>query len=178
MHILIKLYFTAVKIQKVVCHCSDNISCISRVKLDVLCFLHWLPWAHFSISNARNFLISGQKHKVWLFIFLVRSQGTFLVIKWSGFAEIFTFSTASVVSALAVIAHYETSSLIWYNMRTCMMSFSAKKSVTLKIVYNKKKIQIFGMNTPFISSHQARKCIFHLWLRHSWNMHFSLHSIK
>ena len=27
-----------------------------------------------------------------------------------------------------------------------MASFSAKKSVTLKIVYNKKKIQMFGMN--------------------------------
>ena len=34
-----------------------------------------------------------------------------------------------------------------------MTSFSAKKSVTLKIVYNKKKIQIFGMNMPLISSH-------------------------
>ena len=47
------------------------------VKLDVLCFLHWLPWAHFRLSNACNFLISGQKHKVWVFIFLVRSKGNF-----------------------------------------------------------------------------------------------------
>ena len=48
-----------------------------------------------------------------------------------------------------------------------MMSFTAQKSVTLQIVYNKKKIQIFGMNMPFISSYEARKCIFHSWLRHS-----------
>ena len=36
-----------------------------------------------------------------------------------------------------------------------------KKSVMLKMVYNKKKIQIFGMNMPFISSREARKCTFH-----------------
>ena len=36
-----------------------------------------------------------------------------------------------------------------------MTSFTAKKSVTLKMVYNKKKIQIFGMNMPFISSREA-----------------------
>ena len=47
-----------------------------------------------------------------------------------------------------------------------------KKSVTFKIVYNKMKIQIFGMNMPFNSSPKVRKCIFHSWLRHSWNMHF------
>ena len=34
-----------------------------------------------------------------------------------------------------------------------------QKSVTLIIVYNKKKIQIFGMNMPFITSCEARKCI-------------------
>ena len=38
----------------------------------------------------------------------------------------------------------------------CMTSFSAKKSVTLKTVYNEKRIQIFGMNMPFISSREAR----------------------
>ena len=42
-----------------------------------------------------------------------------------------------------------------------MMSFSANKSVTVKMVYNKKKIQFFGINMPFISSREARKCIFH-----------------
>ena len=65
------------KYKKLYFHCSENISCISRVKLDVLCFVHWLSLAHFRISNACNFLISGQKHKVWVFIFLVRSQGIF-----------------------------------------------------------------------------------------------------
>ena len=91
-----------------------------------------------------------------------------MVIELSGFAEIFTFSTpALMVSVLAVIVHYATSSLIRHNVRTYMTSFTAKKSVTLKIVYNKKKIQIFGMNMPFISSREARKSIFHSWLRHS-----------
>ena len=79
----------------------------------------------------------------------------------SGFAAIFTFSTpALMVSVLALIVHYATSSLIWRNVRTCMTSFTAQKSATLKIVYNKKKIQIFGMNMPLISSREARKCIF------------------
>ena len=43
----------------------------------------------------------------------------------------------------------------------CMTSFTAKKkrSFTLKIVYNKKKLQIFGMNMPFISSCEAINCI-------------------
>ena len=38
----------------------------------------------------------------------------------------------------------------------CMMSYSAKK---LKIIYNKKKILIFVMNMPVISSYEARKSI-------------------
>ena len=59
-----------------------------------------------------------------------------------------------MVSALADNAHYQTSSLIWRNVRPRMMSFR------LKIVYNKKKIQIFVMNMPFISSREARKYIF------------------
>ena len=67
-----------------------------------------------------------------------------------------------------------------------MTSFSAKKSVMLKTVYNKKKIKIFGMNMPFIfgmnmpfiSSPEVSQCIFHLWLHHSLNMHFSVHSMK
>ena len=39
--------------------------------------------------------------------------------------------------------------------------------ILLKYVYNKKKIQIFGTNMPFISYCEARKCIFQLLLRHS-----------
>ena len=35
-----------------------------------------------------------------------------------------------------------------------------KKSVKLKIVYNKKQIQIFGMNMPFISSSVAKNAYF------------------
>ena len=45
-----------------------------------------------------------------------------------------------------------------------MTSLTAKNLLHLKIVYNKKKIQIFGMNMPFISSREARKRIFHSWL--------------
>ena len=74
-----------------------------------------------------------------------------MVIKLSGFAEIFTFSTpALMVSVLAVIVHYATSSLRGHNVRTYMTPFTAQKAVMLKVVYNKKKIQIFGMNIPFI----------------------------
>ena len=36
-----------------------------------------------------------------------------------------------------------------------MTSFTAKKCVALKMVYDKKKIQIFGMKMPFISSSEA-----------------------
>ena len=77
------------KYKKLYFHCSENISCISRVKLDVLCFVHWLSSAHFRISNACNFLISGQKHKVWVFIFLVRSQGKFW---WLNCRDLLNFS--------------------------------------------------------------------------------------
>ena len=77
------------KYKKLYFHCSENISCISRVKLDVLCFVHWLSLAHFRISNACNFLISGQKHKVWVFIFLVRSQGIFW---WLNCRDLLKFS--------------------------------------------------------------------------------------
>ena len=60
------------------------------------------------IFKACNILIGGQKHKVWVFI-----ARKILVIKLLGFAEIFTFSTpALVVSVLADIAHYATTSLI------------------------------------------------------------------
>ena len=79
-----------------------------------------------------------------------------MVLGFSGCAEVFTFSTpALMVSVLAGIVHYVTSSLILHNVRTCMTSFTAKKSVTLKMVYNKKKIQIFGINMTFISSREA-----------------------
>ena len=37
-----------------------------------------------------------------------------------------------------------------------MTSYGFKKTVSLKIVYNKKKIQIFGMNMPITSSREAK----------------------
>ena len=57
-----KLFFTC-----------ENMSCISRVNSDVLC----VPLANFRFSNAYSFLISGQNHKVCVFIFLIRSQEKF-----------------------------------------------------------------------------------------------------
>ena len=54
---------------------------------------------------------------MWVFIFFVRMQSEFLVIKLLGFAESFTFSTtAPMVSVLADMAHYATSSLISRNL--------------------------------------------------------------
>ena len=66
------------------------------------------------------------------------------------FAEICTFSTpAPMVSVLANIARYATSSLILRNVRACMAPISAKYCLKLYII---KKAQIFGMNMPLISS--------------------------
>ena len=52
------------------------------MELDVLCFLPWLSWAHFRFSNAWNSLTSGQEHNVWVFIFLIRSQGKIGLCRW------------------------------------------------------------------------------------------------
>ena len=83
---------------------------------------------------------------MWIFIFLVRSQGqSILVIKLSGFAEMFTFSTpAPMVSVLAGIAHYATSSLIWRKVGTCMTSFSAKNQPGLKLYIIKRKFNFYA----------------------------------
>ena len=57
-----------------------------------------------------------------------------LIIKLSGFAEIFTLSSpAPMFSVLANIAHYATSSLIWRNVWTYMMPSSAKNLSRLKM---------------------------------------------
>ena len=103
-----------------------------------------------------TFLLVDKNIKVWVFIFLVRSQGKFWLLNCQ---DLLKFSLFLLL-------------LLWFqfgphNVQMCMMSFTTQKSVTLKIVYNKKKIQMFGMNMPFISSREARKCIFHSWLRHS-----------
>ena len=66
-----------------------------------------------------------------------------MVKRFSGFAEIFTFSTAPMVSVLAVIAHYATSSLILRNVRMCMTTFSAKNQPRLKLYIIKRKIFFF-----------------------------------
>ena len=68
-----------------------------------------------------------------------------------------------MASALADIAHYQMTE----RATAFDVIFYLQKAVLLKIVYNKKKIQIFGMNMPFISSGEAQKRIFYLWLCHS-----------
>ena len=55
-------------------------------------------------------------------------------------------------------------------MRTCMTSFTAQKSVTLKIVYNKKKIQIFGMNSPLMKYAFFASLDENKWHIHSKNL--------
>ena len=50
----------------------------------------------------------------------------------------------------------------------CKICFSS----SINFAYNKKKIQIFGVIITFISMNEVRKCIFHLWLHHLWNIHF------
>ena len=133
------------------------------MKLDVLCLLLWLPLEGGKNGPAQSFLVRSQE-KFWLnCLDLLKFSLFLLLLLWFQFWPTF--------------AHYATSSLIWCNVWMCMWSFNAKKPVVQKIVYNEKKIQIFVMIMPFISSREARKCIFHSWLRHSWNMHFSLHLI-
>ena len=56
----------------------------------------------------------------------------------------------------------------------CGYSFS----VTPKIVYKKKKIQIVVMNKTCISSREARKCMFHSSFATNEICIFMLHSMK
>ena len=50
-------------------------------------------------------LVDKNTIKVWVFNFLMRSQGRFWYIKLSGFAEIFTFSTPAPVVSVLVDRH-------------------------------------------------------------------------
>ena len=111
-------------------------------------FLRWL--AHFRFSNTYKFLISGQKHSVGIH-FLNKIARKTLVIKLLGFAKIF-YSSFWLTETLCYI-------IINDGMCYCVWRHIMQKSVTLKIVYNKKR-KNFVMNIPIISSHEARKnCI-------------------
>ena len=148
------------------------------MKLDVLCFLHWLPWAHFRISNACNFLISVQKHKVWVLICLVRSQGKFWKLN---FQDLLNFSLFYSCSYGFNFGRHCTYCNVIINMTQCVNVFEviySKKNVTFKIVYIIKREFNFVMTMPFISSQEVRNFLFRSWLRHSWNIHFSLHLMK
>ena len=74
--------------------------------LDYLWLFHSLNAAHFESSNAYNFLICEQKHKVWGVIFIVRTWGTFWYQNNSDLLKFFDveFSTppASVSEAMHV----------------------------------------------------------------------------
>ena len=56
------------------------------------------------IFHAYNFLISGQNHKVWVFIFLIDCKENF-GNKIVGIAEIFNFSTLAQVVSILVDRH-------------------------------------------------------------------------
>ena len=43
--------------------------------------------------NSNNFIFYGQKHKVWVLVFLVRTSGTFFRLKLNRFGKIFCFAT-------------------------------------------------------------------------------------
>ena len=43
--------------------------------------------------NSNNSVVYGQKHKVWVLVFLVRTSGTFSHQKLSRFGEISCFAT-------------------------------------------------------------------------------------
>ena len=153
------------------------------MKLDVLCFLHWLPWAHFRIPNACNFLIIGQKTQRVGIHFLSYIARTILVIVfricWN-----FHFSTpAPMVSVLAVIANYATSSLIWCNVPTCMISFSAKNQPRLKIYIKKRQFSFLEWkchlfhhvkreNVYFIRGVEI--CIFSFTWWNKWHIHLKI----
>ena len=48
------------------------------------------------IGNSENSVVYGQKHEVWVLVFLVRASGT-LRPKLSRFGEIFYFATKHIV---------------------------------------------------------------------------------
>ena len=98
---------------------------------------------------------------MWVFFFLIQSKGKFWY-KISRFDEIFTFYTPAPVVSVLADRHIM--------QRSGMRSYSAKKSVALKIVYNKKKIQFFGMNVPFISS-EAKNTYLMSDFANKWHIH-------
>ena len=49
---------------------------------------------------------------------------------------------------------------------------AGRRLFSLYIYIYIEDIQIFGVNMTFISSREVKKCIFHLCLRHEWNIHF------
>ena len=134
--------------------------------MDVLCFVHWLSLAHFRISNACNFLISGQKHKVWvLFSYLDRKE--YFGNELSRSAEIFTFSTICPM----------ISALIWRNVRQRMTSLRIK----LYIIKRKFKFlewicHLFHLmkreNEYFMRGFATHEiCIFRFTRWNKWHIH-------
>ena len=47
--------------------------------------------------NSNNFLVYGQKHKVWILVFLVRTSGTFWDQNWADFAKLSVLQQTRIV---------------------------------------------------------------------------------
>ena len=67
--------------KEAVFHSHENIKSCVFTAVKILVVWNWMSsalsvdfLAHFRISNACNFLISGQKHNVWVFIILYRKE--------------------------------------------------------------------------------------------------------
>ena len=139
-----------------------------------VCFLE--PTSEF--QTPVTFLLVAKTQSVGIH-FLSKITRNILVINLSGFAEIFTFSTPAPLNfSFADIERNATSPFKRRDVRTCMTSFNAENLSRLKLYIIKRKFTFWNEYMPFISSREGRKCIFHSWLCHSSNMHFSLHSMK
>ena len=112
------------------------------MKLDVVCFLCWFPWAHFRLSKVYNFLISGHKHKVWVFIFL-----NIFGICWFTPAFLETGPLCNIIMNMSCVFMYD---IIVKKIYYASKSYHNKK----------KKIQIYVMNMTFISSREAKNVYF------------------
>ena len=71
-------------------HCSDVIR--FWITPDVSIYLTSLNVSHFRNSNAYNSVIYERKHKVWVFIFLVRTLGTMWYQNYLRFQKILVFA--------------------------------------------------------------------------------------
>ena len=102
-----------------------------------------------------------------------------MVIKLSGFAGIFTFSTPAPVVPDWPIYTVGLCNVILDIRSYDVMRNRVGRQIVQKICQAKNCIfQFFVMNVPFISSRVVRKSLSHSWFATNEIMHFSLHSMK